>query len=348
METARLVGLTLEELAKTIRPFDPLPYRANQVFDAIYRQRRYKLQDVTELPLSLRAILTQACVVADTEIADVFTSEDGTRRYVLRLVDSAMIESVWIPEDYADTICISTQVGCPLACGFCMTGKLGLTRNLDAGEIISEVGLVLNHGYGVGVSPERGVNIVFMGMGEPLLNFDNVMKAVRLLCHPRGMNISQRRITLSTVGLVPKIHDLGREPIRPELAISLSATTDALRDQLMPINTRWPLRELLAACRSYPLRTNEWISFEYVMLRGMNDSDDDAGRFARLLGGIKAKVNLIPHNPAPELSFKAPPDERILEFQRLLRRKGIPTFIRRPRGRDIGGACGQLAARRHK
>lgn len=331
-----------------LRAYDSKPYRGHQLFEALYRRRITDLHTATDLPQSLRAALREEFVITDVEIADVFQANDGTRRYLLRLHDGVLIESVWIPEPYAHTICLSTQAGCPLACTFCMTGRLGLTRNLEAGEIVAQVWLLLNDLYGPDARPERGINLVLMGMGEPLLNYENVMKAIRLFCDPRGMNISQRRITLSTAGVVPRIHQLAREPVRPELAISLSATTDALRDRLMPINRRWPLEELLAACREYPLRRNEWISFEYVMLDGVNDGEEDARRLVRLLRGLRAKVNLIPHNPAPELPFAASPESRILRFQQIVRAAGIPTFIRHPRGREIAAACGQLAARRRE
>jgi 23S rRNA (adenine2503-C2)-methyltransferase len=343
-----LLGRTRGELKELLKARDPKPYRAHQLFEALYRRRITELQAATDLPASLRAALSEAFVITDVEIADVFRASDGTRRYVLRLRDGVLVESVWLPEPYADTICLSTQAGCPLACAFCMTARLGLRRNLEAGEIVAQVWLILNDIYGPGMRPERGVNLVLMGMGEPLLNYENVLKAIRLFCEPRGLNISQRRITLSTAGVVPGIRRLAHEPIRPELAISLSATTNALRDRLMPINRRWPLEELQAACREYPLRRNEWISFEYVMLDDVNDREEDARRLVRWLRGIRAKVNLIPHNPAPELPFAASPEERILRFQHILRAAGIPTFIRHPRGREIAAACGQLAARRRE
>ncbi len=343
-----LLGRTRGELRELLRERDPRPYRAHQLFDALYRRRISDVHAATDLPASLRRALDEEFVITDVEIADIFQARDGTRRYLLHLRDGVPVESVWIPEPYADTICLSTQAGCPLACAFCMTARLGLKRNLDAGEIVAQVWLILNDIYGPGVKPERGVNLVLMGMGEPLLNYENVLRAIRLFCDPRGMRISQRRITLSTAGVVPAIRRLAQEPVRPELAVSLSATTNALRDQLMPINRRWPLEELRAACRAYPLRRNEWISFEYVMLDGLNDSDEDARRLVRWLCGIRAKVNLIPHNPDPELPVTSSPEARILRFQQILRAAGIPTFIRYPRGREIAAACGQLAARRRE
>ncbi|MBI3949613.1 MAG: 23S rRNA (adenine(2503)-C(2))-methyltransferase RlmN [Acidobacteria bacterium] len=342
---AELIGQTQAELSEALRAFNVPPYRPRQLYHALYTRRNYHLGAMTEFPKDLRAALQERFAVTRTEIERTFQSSDGTRRYLFRLADGQRIEAVWIPEAHRDTICISTQVGCPLACQFCMTGVLGLKRNLSSGEIVAQAGRMLNDRYGMGVEPERGVNLVFMGMGEPMLNYDNVIKAIRLLCDPQGMNISQRRITVSTAGIVPRIDDLGKEPIRPELAISLSATTNELRNQLMPLNKRWPMEELLAACRRYPLRPRERVTFEYVMLEGINDSDQDARRLPRLLHGIRAKVNLIPHNPAPELPFRSSSEKTILRFQEYLEPRGIPTFIRKPRGQDIDGACGQLAGR---
>jgi 23S rRNA (adenine2503-C2)-methyltransferase len=226
-----------------------------------------------------------------------------------------------------------------------MTGVLGLKRNLSACEIVSQVTLVLNQVYGEGVEVPHRTNIVMMGMGEPLLNYDQVMKAVRFLFDPKGMAIAPRGLTLSTAGIVPRIYDLAREEIRPRLAISLTATNDELRNQLFPINRKYPLSELMKACRSYTLGEHERLTFEYVMLDGINDSDANARELVRLLSGLRAKVNLIPHNPAPELPFASSPMDRIKAFQRILTERGLPSFIRRPRGQDISAACGQLAAR---
>jgi 23S rRNA (adenine2503-C2)-methyltransferase len=232
-----------------------------------------------------------------------------------------------------------------LACEFCLTAQLGLKRNLSAGEIVAQVIEVLRDIYGVKQPADRQINIVMMGMGEPLLNYDNVMAAIRLLGDGDGMAISTRHITLSTAGIVPKIYDLGRETIRPKLAISLTGATDELRNRLMPINKKYPLKELIAACRAFALKPRERITFEYVMLAGVTDSDADAHRLAKLLGGLRAKVNLIPHNPAEELPFQASSPERIISFQQILIDRGISAFIRRPRGQDIFAACGQLAAK---
>jgi len=321
------------------------PYRSQQVYEAIYRRRVTGFEAMTELPKTLRRILEENAVVARIQIDNVFISSDGTRRFLLKLADGSEVESVFMPEDNRDTICISSQAGCPLACTFCMTGVLGLKRNLTAGEIVAQVVIVLNEVYGPIVETPHRTNIVMMGMGEPLLNFDNVMKSVRLFADQGGLNIAPRRVTLSTAGIVPRIYDLGREEIRPGLAISLTAATDELRDRLFPINRKYPLAELIDACRAYPLGTRERLTFEYVMLDGVNDSDQQARELVRLLSNVRAKVNLIPHNPAPELPFQSSSMDRIQGFQKVLTDARLPSFIRRPRGQDISAACGQLAAR---
>lgn len=345
VERNELLGQTQDELTGFLMTLDEKPYRARQLYDAVYRRRLTSFEAMTDLPKTLRRILDEHAVVTRTKIQSEFLSSDGTRRFLLRLSDESEVESVFMPEERRDTICISSQVGCPLACSFCMTGVLGLKRNLTAGEIVSQVIVVLNRVYGEGVEAPHRTNIVMMGMGEPLLNYDQVIKAVRLLVDQKGIGIAPRGVTLSTAGIVPRIYDLGREEVRPRLAISLTAPTDELRDQLFPINRKYALDELMEACRRYPLGERERLTFEYVMLDGVNDSDQQARELVRLLSGIRAKVNLIPHNPAPELPYAASPMERILGFQKILTEKGLPSFIRRPRGQDISAACGQLAAR---
>jgi len=344
-EKTELLGLTLDEVTSFMLSLGEKPYRARQLYDGIARRRITAFDSMTELPKTLRRILEENSIVTRTQIQDVFLSSDGTRRFLLNLNDGSEVESVFMPEERRDTICISSQVGCPLACTFCMTGVLGLKRNLSAGEIVSQVILVLNQVYGEGVEVPHRTNIVMMGMGEPLLNYDQVMKAVRFLLDPKGMAIVPRGLTLSTAGIVPRIYDLAREEVRPRLAISLTATNDELRNQLFPINRKYPLEELMNACRSYPLGERERLTFEYVMLDGINDTDANARELVRLLSGIRAKVNLIPHNPAPELPYASSPMDRIRGFQRILTERGLPSFIRRPRGQDISAACGQLAAR---
>jgi 23S rRNA (adenine2503-C2)-methyltransferase len=226
-----------------------------------------------------------------------------------------------------------------------MTAQLGVKRNMTAGEIISQVIIVLNEVYGAGSELPHGVNLVFMGMGESFLNYREVMKSVQVMADEKGLGISPKRMTISTSGIVPRIYDFARETVRPHLAISLSATTEEQRNDLMPVNRKHTLSQLIKACREYPLGERERLTFEYVMLDGINDSDEDARRLIKLLNGIRAKVNLIPHNPAPELPYRASPMERILEFQKILVNKHVSAFIRRPRGLDISAACGQLAAR---
>jgi 23S rRNA (adenine2503-C2)-methyltransferase len=344
-ETTELLGLTQDEACDFMVALDEKPYRARQLYDSIYRRRITSFDAMTDLPKTLRRILAERAVVTRTGIQSVFLSLDGTRRFLLGLCDGVEAESVFMPEERRDTICISSQVGCPLACSFCMTGVMGLKRNMTAGEIVSQVVVVLNKVYGEGVEVPHRTNIVMMGMGEPLLNYDQVIKAVRLMVDQKGLAIAPRGVTLSTAGIVPRIYDLGREEIRPRLAISLTAPNDELRNELFPINRKYPLAELMEACRRYPLGERERLTFEYVMLDGVNDSDGSARELVQLLSGIRAKVNLIPHNPAPELPYASSPMDRILAFQKILTAGGLPSFIRRPRGQDISAACGQLAAR---
>jgi 23S rRNA (adenine2503-C2)-methyltransferase len=340
-----LLGLTGQELVELMTAIGEKPYRARQLYAAVYRRRISALDQVTELPRSVRGVLAEQASVTQTRIESVFISGDGTRRFLLRLGDGREVEAVFMPERHRDTICISSQVGCALACTFCMTGVLGLMRNMNAGEILSQVVLVLNEVYGAGADLPHGTNIVIMGMGEPLLNYDEVMKAIRLMADAQGLDIAARRITLSTAGIVPRIYDLAKESIRPRLAISLTAPSDELRSRLFPINRKYPLDKLMEACRRYPLADRERLTFEYVMLRDVNDGDREARELIRLLNGIRAKVNLIPHNPAPELPYLSSDIDRIHQFQSILVGSGLPAFIRRPRGLDISAACGQLAAR---
>ncbi|MBO0801334.1 MAG: 23S rRNA (adenine(2503)-C(2))-methyltransferase RlmN [Blastocatellia bacterium] len=320
-------------------------FRGRQIYHAIYARRIASLSQITELGLALREKLSASARVTETAIAEVFTSLDGTRRYLLRLGDGREAETVFMPEEQRDTICLSCQVGCAVGCTFCMTAQLGIKRNMTSGEIISQVVLVLNEVYGEGAKPPHGINLVFMGMGESFLNYDEVMKSIRIMADEKGLGISPKRMTVSTSGIIPRIRQFAREPIRPHLAISLSATTEEQRTALMPINRKYSLAELMKACREYPLGDRERLTFEYVMLDRINDSDQDARRLVKLLNGIRSKVNLIPHNPAPELPYTASPMERILSFQRILADKDVPAYIRRPRGSDISAACGQLAAR---
>jgi 23S rRNA (adenine2503-C2)-methyltransferase len=265
-------------------------------------------------------------------------SVDGTRKFVLELADRRRIESVFIPDTPSMTFCISTQVGCAMSCGFCLTGRMGLIRNLTAGEIAGQVRL-LAAATSLLDSP---FNIVLMGMGEPLHNYDNTMKALRILHSEHGLAVSPRRVTLSTVGIVPGLERLAHEPLMPNLAVSLHATTDEQRTQLVPPNRKYPLAEILDACRRFPLKKRNRITFEYVMLAGVNDTAEDARRLVRLLSGIKAKVNLIPLNPAPGIPYDRPSDEHVDRFAQILADRHLTVSVRKSRGQDIRAACGQL------
>jgi 23S rRNA (adenine2503-C2)-methyltransferase len=338
-----LMGLDIDTLRQVFQQIGEQPYRATQLYRAIYKHRLDTLAAVTEFSQPLRNKLAMTAVITNQAIKQVFFSQDGTRRYLFKLQDGCEVESVWIPEPTRATICISSQVGGALAGEFCLTAQMGFKRNLAVGEIVGQVIAVLRDIYGTKQQADKQINIVMMGMGEPLLNYQNVISAIKLMNDETGLAISTRHITLSTAGIVPRIYDLGKEAIRPKLAISLTGTTDELRNRLMPINQRYPLKELLKACRTFPLKPRERITFEYVMLDGVTDSELDAQRLARLLKSLAAKVNLIPHNPAPELPFQTSSLERILKFQTILIEQGLSVFIRRPRGQDIFAACGQLA-----
>ena len=325
------------------------PYRARQIFAGINHRRLLSLGEMTDLPKEFRAKLGERTVVSTLRLESRFLSTDGTRRYLFKTHDNLPVETVLIPEERRDTICFSSQSGCPLQCTFCLTAQLGLLRNLTAGEIVEQVIIALNDVYGVGVMTPRGTNLVGMGAGEPFLNFDALMKAIRIMAEPSGLHIVPNRVTVSTAGVVPRIRELATIPDRPQLAVSLAAPTDELRNELMPINKKWPLKELLSACKAFEksLKPGERFTFEYVMLDGVNDSDEHARQLANLLNRhrLRAKINLIPHNPAEPLPYQPSSAERIESFREILESKGINAFVRRPRGRDILAACGQLAAR---
>jgi 23S rRNA (adenine2503-C2)-methyltransferase len=314
---------------------DQPPFRARQIYDAVYRQRVADLAGISNLPKPLRARLSDDLPLGLPEVERRYDSADGTVRFLLRLADGKTVETVWMPEDDRATICISSQIGCPVDCKFCLTALLGLERSLTAGEI---VGQVLR---AAGTAPVSRLNIVMMGQGEPLLNLANVIKATRLLTDPEGIAISPRRITLSTAGIIPKIAELGREPVRPKLAISLNGSTEEQRRALMPITRKYHLNDLIEACRAYPLRPWEKLTFEYVLLKGVNDTDADARRVVKLLANLDAKVNLIALNPGPGIPFETPEPARVESFQAIVRRS-MPCFIRKPRGLDVYAACGQL------
>jgi 23S rRNA (adenine2503-C2)-methyltransferase len=328
-----LVGMDGADLRAALGPDQPA-YRARQIYQALYRRGPSEISQIRVLPAALKAKLAERYSFGVPEVARVYDSADGTRRYLLALADGRTVETVMMPEGERDTLCISSQVGCAVGCRFCMTALLGLERNLTAGEIVGQV-------LRVARAEATRLNIVVMGQGEPLLNLDNVLKATRILLDPEGFALSPRRITVSTAGIVPKIAELGREPVRPKLAISLNASDERTRRELMPITAKYHLADLLAACKAYPLRPWEKLTFEYVLLAGVNDSDADARRVVRLLANLNAKVNLIALNPGPEIPYRTPTPERVASFQAIVRR-GLPCFVRKPRGLDIFAACGQL------
>ncbi|HEY1557955.1 MAG TPA: 23S rRNA (adenine(2503)-C(2))-methyltransferase RlmN [Kofleriaceae bacterium] len=319
-------------------------FRGEQVWRWVHEHGARDFAEMSNLPRDVRAELAQRVRIGSLAIAEVQTSRDGTRKLRLVTHDGKSIESVLIPDGDKTTQCISSQVGCAVDCQFCATAKLGLVRNLDAGEIVDQVYLARR--LLAEVDPGRQLtSYVYMGMGEPLHNYDQVMQSLRILTHGKGAAISPRRITVSTAGHVPRIAKLGGEDVRPNLAVSLNAPNDDVRDRIMPINKKWNISKLLEALRAYPLEQRRRITFEYVLLAGINDSLRDASQLAKLLRGMKCKVNLIPWNPHPEAPYARPAPAVIAAFQAECKRLGLPTYLRTPRGDDIDAACGQLANR---
>ncbi len=399
-----LFGMNLEELGQVAAALGEKPYRAKQLYEALYKQRVTSVEGVTTLSQQLRENLTAAgWQIAMPQILQTATSVDGTERYLIRMADGETVETVWMPDGdggergdgseaaeeeakeavaAADaaasetafmrsstagvdggywsrrgegrdirnfgtlaetgfrraTICISSQVGCAVNCQFCLTAKLGIRRNLTAGEIAGQVAAVLNR-HNIQIGKDR-INLVFMGMGEPFLNYEHFMKSVLLLVE--GIGIPESRMTVSTSGILPGIEAFARESVRPKLALSLNASNDIVRERVMPITRKWKIAQLLDACRAIPLRNREWVTFEYVLLGGVNDQPEHAREVLALLKGMRAKVNLIVWNPGPGIDYKQPSAEAAAQFQSLLIEGGMPTYIRRPRGRDIYAACGQL------
>jgi len=366
-----LLGKSKEELREFCAALGEPAFRGAQIYHALYAERKFDVAQITNLPAALRERLAKEARVTLPEVKQRFVSADGSVRYLFglssaeeskklnaedaesteyteknkrkgagRLQKPAAVEAVFMPSEGRQTICISTQAGCAVDCHFCLTAQLGLIRNLTAGEIVAQALLPLEE-HKTQLAPQT--NIVLMGQGEPLLNFEPVMAAVRILLDPGGMGISPKHVTLSTSGIVPGIERLAQEKVRPKLAISLNASNDEQRDALMPINKKYPLSALMEACKNYPLRTWEHLTFEYVMLGGLNDAAEDARRVVRLLAPLKSvKVNLIPWNPG-ELPHRESSAERIEEFRRILVDRGVPAFVRYSRGRDVMAACGQLA-----
>src|SRR5882757_1151885 len=360
-----LLGKSREELRSFCVALGEPAFRGAQIYHALYAERNFDMGQITNLPLALRERLAREARVTLPEVKQRFSSSDGSVRYLLALASGdenlnrpASVEAVFMPSEGRQTICISTQAGCAVDCHFCLTAQLGLIRNLTAGEILAQVLLPLEEAHrGTRIEEKDGglkpaatksglapqTNIVLMGQGEPLLNFEPVMEAVRIMLDPAGLGISPKHVTLSTSGIVPGIERLALEKVRPKLAISLNASNEEQRDALMPINKKYPIAALINACKEYPLRTWEHLTFEYVMLGGLNDAGEDARRVVRLLAPLKSvKVNLIPWNPG-ELPYRESSPERIAEFRQILVERGVPAFVRYSRGRDVMAACGQLA-----
>jgi 23S rRNA (adenine2503-C2)-methyltransferase len=337
-QTVDLANLERSELEAALESRGHKRFHARQIFRWIYKRGVTDLSAMTDLSRELRATLAEQFTITTPQVATRERSTDGTEKFLLRLADGRQLESVFIPDTPAMTFCISTQVGCAMACAFCLTGKMGLVRNLTAGEIAGQV-----RALAAALDMlDKKFNIVLMGMGEPLHNYDETMRALRILNDEHGLAVSPRRVTLSTVGLLPALEKLAREPLMPNLAISLHAPNDRLREELVPLNKKYGVAEIIAACKRFPLSKRSRITFEYVLLAGVNDSPDDARQLAKLLAGVKSKVNLIPLNAAPGIPFERPSDQAIDQFARILADRGVLVSVRKSRGRDIRAACGQL------
>jgi len=349
-EKLHITGFSKTELADFAQNIGEPKYRAKQIFKGLHERRLLNFEEMTDLPKAFREKLNETAMASTLKVESRYISTDGTRRFLMKTLDNFPVETVFIPTENRDTICFSSQSGCPLKCDFCLTAKLGLLRNLTAGEIVEQIIIVLNDVYGIGAETPHGTNLVAMGAGEPFLNFDNLIKALDIMSDKEGLFIVPNRVTVSTAGIVPKIYEFAKLEKRPNLAISLSAPNDELRDKLMPINKRWNIEELLRAAKEVEktLRRGERFTFEYVLLGGVNDSDVHARELANLLNECdlqKVKINLIPHNPAEPLEYRPPQREQITRFKDILEGKGVSAYVRRPRGRDIYAACGQLAAK---
>ncbi len=348
MSRPNLFGMSREALAAELGAMGEPEYRARQLYDWLYRQRVCDFSRMSNLSKPLRSVLEERFSLRWPEIAKRSLSFDGTRKYLFRLPDRATVEAVYIPEDERRTICISSQVGCPLKCAFCLTGIAGYRRNLQAGEILGQVARLMEEHPVTVTHPGRPAddpfpwNVVVMGMGEPLLNLEQTLAALRILMDEDGFGVPPRKLTLSTVGILPALERLAQEPVRPNLAISLHAPDAALRRALMPIEQKYPIEAVIAAALEYPSPSGGVVTFEYVLLEGVNDAPGHARQLARLLAGRRAKVNLIPLNPAPEIPFKPPGPEVVEAFAGVLARAGVTVSVRRSRGRDILAACGQL------
>ncbi|PYS98700.1 MAG: 23S rRNA (adenine(2503)-C(2))-methyltransferase RlmN [Acidobacteria bacterium] len=349
-ERQHLTGLLPGELEDLVREMGEPRYRAQQIFKQLHDRRLLSFEEMTDLPKAFRAKLSEAASSSTLNVESKYVSEDGTRRFLMKTTDGMPVEAVFIPSEGRDTICFSSQSGCPLKCDFCLTAKLGLLRNLSAGEIVEQIIIVLNDVYGVGSETPHGTNLVAMGAGEPFLNFENLIKALEIMSDENGLFIVPGRVTVSTAGIVPKIEEFTKLDRRPNLAISLSAPDDELRNKLMPINKKWNIDTIFTAAKAFEktLKRGERFTFEYVLLGGVNDSDAHAEALADLVERYdlrRVKINLIPHNPAEQLDYHPSDADQVMRFKRILESRGVSAYVRRPRGRDIYAACGQLAAK---
>jgi 23S rRNA (adenine2503-C2)-methyltransferase len=333
-----LAGLELRELEEFVVAIGHKKFHAKQIYQWIWRRGVSDFEEMSNLSRELRAALAEQAVVSLPEVVQHQVSEDGTQKFVLRLSDGKQIESVFIPDTPKQTFCVSTQVGCAMGCAFCLTGKMGLLRHLSAAEIAGQVRLLARSLQLL----DKSFNIVLMGMGEPLQNYDNTMKAMRMLNEKEGLDMHPKRVTLSTVGLVPQMDRLAQEELMPNLAVSLHASSEETRAAIVPPSKKYTMQDVIDACKRFPVSKRRRIMFEYVMLAGVNDSDEDARKLVKVLSGVKAKVNLLPLNAAPGIPFERPSDERINKFARILADKGLMVSVRKSRGRDIRAACGQL------
>ncbi len=345
-----LTSYSKQELAGFVEELGEPRYRAEQIFKALHQRRLRDFAEITDLPKHFRKKLAGCSTASSLTVESRYVSEDGTRRFLMKTFDGYPVETVYLPSENRDTICFSSQSGCALKCDFCLTAKLGLLRNLTAGEIIEQVIIVLNDVYGVAEETPHGTNLVAMGAGEPFQNFENLTKAIEVMSEEDGLFIVPNRITVSTVGIVPKIYEFAKLEKRPHLAISLSAPNDELRSRLMPINDRWDIGELMTAAKEFEksLRRGERFTFEYVLLGAVNDSVEHALELAALLRKYdleRVKINLIAHNSAEPLDYRPPSAEQVEKFKRTLESRKVSAYVRKPRGRDIFAACGQLAAK---
>ena len=341
-EKVDLKNLSPSELEKFIASFGKERYRSIQILRWLYQKGVHSIDEITNLSKRFRQELSQVSIISNLYPLQVEQTKDGTKKFLFKLHDESRIESVLIPDKARLTLCLSTQVGCALGCRFCLTGKIGRKRDLMVSEILNQIVSVRET-----LTDQKSItNVVLMGMGEPLANYENTVKAIELMGHPDAFKLSSRRITLSTVGLLPELERLAQEKIQFRLAVSLNASDENSRSHLMPINRRYPLRKVLEACRNFPLRPRARITFEYVLVEGVNDSSQDAKNLLRILRGIPSKVNLIPLNEAPGIPFKKPPEEKIAQFQEILMQGGLTAIVRKSKGVEISAACGQLQGKR--